>query len=111
MAYLRSAVAAFALFVPLLIGLWLFWIAVLVGLLGSAWSRLGAAAAPVGTALMVFAVLSGLVLYVALLRLVLAGLGIPRQARSRHLLTTGLLPIAATAAFLWLAVANLRLGL
>lgn len=109
MAYLRSAVAAFVLWVPLLLLLWLGWAAVLIGIV-EVFGSPGDAGEPVFFAILAFAVVSGLVLYFVLLWRRLDGMDVPAEERKWHLATTGLLPIAATLGFLWIVVSNLRIG-
>lgn len=110
MAYLRSALAAFAVFVPLLLALCLFWFAVLVGVMGGLWEGTGDGTEWIGAALLAFAVASGLALYFVLLWRRLDRIDIPPGARKWHLATTGLLPIATAAALAAVVVSSLRFG-
>ena len=107
---LKSIAIAFALYVSIGGTLLLFWIAVLGVAMGDVWDRLGAWAEWIGGGAMLFAAVSGLVLYFWALVRSLRSVGIAPTAVKWHALTTGTLPVVITVGVLWLAIANMRLG-
>jgi hypothetical protein len=113
MGFLRAIWHAFAVYAVVAPALVLFWTLVLGPGMEGVWPRLpGAWRAPLGGSMLVFAVISGVGLYLAALAWRLAGQlqvgsvsAVPLQ-----LLAAGLLPLAVSVGLLWLVLSSLRLG-
>jgi len=111
MRLLKSALLSFVLFAALLGALSVFWTLVLGVAMRDVWDELPQGVANLlGSALLVFALASGLALYLFLLARSLRAAGIPPASVRWHLATTGLVPVAAAVIGAFLVVANMRLG-
>ncbi|HYD39498.1 MAG TPA: hypothetical protein VEB43_01600 [Anaeromyxobacter sp.] len=112
MTLLRSTLLACAVFAVLAPAAVLFWTIVLGPGMERVWPRLPDGwRAPVGTALLAVAVLSGLGAYfLALARTLGSRLELSGAALALHLATAGLVPLVAAAIVVWIAIATMRIG-
>jgi len=111
--YLKSVGVAVVLFATIGVTLWMFWFQLLVVTFSDVWKSLpNRWPAILGVTLLLFAIISGLVIYYFVLALMLQWWpGVSAAESSRYALRAAAVPIGAAVMAIYYVITHLRIGI